>query len=152
MLAKFFIDRPIFAWVIAIVIVLAGSLALRKLPIAAYPSVAAPAVAFNIVYPGASAKVVEETVTALIEQEMNGIEHLLYMEAASELGGGSLTLTFEPGTNVDIASVEAQNRYKRAEARLPEEVRRLGVPVAVSRLPGSTKRRPGLLSRFDASK
>ena len=129
MLARFFIDRPIFAWVIAIVIVLAGSLALRKLPIAAYPSVAAPAIAFNITYPGASAKVVEETVTALIEQEMNGIEHLLYMEAASELGSGSLTLTFEPGTNIDIASVEAQNRYKRAEARLPEEVRRLGVPV-----------------------
>ena len=129
MLAKFFIDRPIFAWVIAIIIVLAGSLALKKLPVSAYPQVAAPSIAFNITYPGASAQVVEDTVTALIEQEMNGIEHLLYMEAASELGVGTLTLTFEPGTNLDNASVEAQNRYKRVEARLPEDVRRLGVPV-----------------------
>ncbi|CAG4885085.1 multidrug efflux system protein [Georgfuchsia toluolica] len=129
MLAKFFIDRPIFAWVIAIIIVLAGSLALKKLPVSAYPQVAAPSIAFNITYPGASAQVVEDTVTTLIEQEMNGIEHLLYMEAASELGVGTLTLTFEPGTNLDNASVEAQNRYKRVEARLPEDVRRLGVPV-----------------------
>jgi multidrug efflux pump len=129
MLAKFFIDRPIFAWVIAIVIVLAGSLALKKLPVSAYPAVAAPSIAFNITYPGASAQVIEDTVTSLIEQEMNGIEHLLYMEASSELGTATLTLTFEPGTNIDLASVEAQNRYKRVEARLPEEVRRIGVPV-----------------------
>jgi len=129
MLAKFFIDRPVFAWVIAILIVLGGSLALRKLPVSQYPTVAPPAIAFNITYPGASAQVIEDTVTALIEQEMNGIERLLYMEASSELGTGTLTLTFEPGTNVDTASVEAQNRYKRIEARLPEEVRRLGVPV-----------------------
>ncbi len=129
MLAKFFIDRPVFAWVIAIAIVLGGSLALRKLPVSQYPSVAPPSIAFNITYPGASAQVIEDTVTALIEQEMNGIEHLLYMEAASELGVGTLTLTFEPGTNIDTASVEAQNRYKRIEARLPEDVRRMGVPV-----------------------
>jgi multidrug efflux pump len=129
MLAKFFIDRPIFAWVIAIVITLAGALALRKMPVAQYPQVAQPAIAFNITYPGASAEVIEQTVTALIEQEMNGIEHLLYMESASELGTGTLTLTFEAGTNVDIASVEAQNRYKRIEARLPDDVRRIGVPV-----------------------
>ncbi|MDK9724157.1 MAG: efflux RND transporter permease subunit [Sterolibacteriaceae bacterium MAG5] len=129
MLAKFFIDRPVFAWVIAIAIVLGGSLALRKLPVSQYPSVAPPSIAFNITYPGASAQVIEDTVTALIEQEMNGIEHLLYMEAASELGTGTLTLTFEPGTNIDTASVEAQNRYKRIEARLPEDVRRMGVPV-----------------------
>ena len=129
MLAKFFIDRPVFAWVIAIVIVLGGSLALRKLPVSQYPSVAPPSIAFNITYPGASAQVIEDTVTALIEQEMNGIEHLLYMEATSELGVGTLTLTFEPGTNIDNASVEAQNRYKRIEARLPEDVRRMGVPV-----------------------
>jgi len=129
MLAKFFIDRPVFAWVIAILILLGGSLALKKLPVSQYPTVAPPAIAFNITYPGASAQVIEDTVTALIEQEMNGIERLLYMEAASELGSGTLTLTFEPGTNVDTASVEAQNRYKRIEARLPEDVRRLGVPV-----------------------
>lgn len=119
MLAKFFIDRPVFAWVIALVILLAGSLALKKLPISQYPQVAQPSIAFNITYPGASAEVIEQTVTALIEQEMNGIEHLLYMESSSELGTGTLTLTFEAGTNVDVASVEAQNRYKRIEARLP---------------------------------
>jgi multidrug efflux pump len=129
MLPRFFIDRPIFAWVIAIIILLAGALALRNLPVTQYPTVAPPSIAFNITYPGASAQVIEDTVTALIEQEMNGIENLLYMEASSELGSGTLTLTFKPGTNVDTASVEAQNRYKRIEARLPEDVRRLGVPV-----------------------
>jgi multidrug efflux pump len=127
--ARFFIHRPIFAWVIAILILLVGVIALRNLPVAQYPSVAPPQIAFNVNYPGASAQVIEDTVIKLIEQEMNGIEHLLYMEAASELGAGTLTLTFEPGSNIDISSVEAQNRYKRVEARLPEDVRRLGVPV-----------------------
>ena len=128
-MARFFIHRPIFAWVIAILILLVGVIALRNLPVAQYPSVAPPQIAFNVNYPGASAQVIEDTVIKLIEQEMNGIEHLLYMEAASELGAGTLTLTFDPGTNIDISSVEAQNRYKRVEARLPEDVRRLGVPV-----------------------
>ncbi len=128
-MARFFIHRPIFAWVIAILIMLVGVIALKNLPVAQYPQVAPPQIAFNVTYPGASAQVVEDTVIKLIEQEMNGIEHLLYMEASSELGAGTLTLTFEPGTNVDIASVEAQNRYKRVESRLPEDVRRLGVPV-----------------------
>lgn len=129
MFAKFFIDRPVFAWVIALVILLAGALAIRTLPLSQYPAVAPPGITFNISYPGASGKVVEDTVTALIEQEMNGIEHLLYMESTSELGNGSVTLMFEPGTNIDIASVEAQNRFKRVEARLPDDVRRIGVPV-----------------------
>ena len=129
MFAKFFIDRPVFAWVIALVILLAGALSFKHLPVSQYPQVAQPSIAFNITYPGASAEVIEQTVTALIEQQMNGIEHLLYMEASSELGVGTLTLTFEAGTNVDIASVEAQNRYKQVEARLPDDVRRLGVPV-----------------------
>jgi multidrug efflux pump len=128
-MARFFIHRPIFAWVIAILIMLVGVIALTRLPVAQYPQVAPPQIAFNVTYPGASAQVIEDTVVKLIEQEMNGIEHLLYMEASSELGAGTLTLTFEPGTNVDISSVEAQNRYKRVEARLPEDVRRLGVPV-----------------------
>ncbi|WP_372523636.1 efflux RND transporter permease subunit [Sulfuricaulis sp.] len=128
-MARFFIHRPIFAWVIAILILLVGVIALRNLPVAQYPAVAPPQIAFNVNYPGASAQVIEDTVIKLIEQEMNGIEHLLYMEAASELGAGTLTLTFDPGTNIDISSVEAQNRYKRVEARLPEDVRRLGVPV-----------------------
>ena len=129
MFAKFFIDRPVFAWVIALVIMLAGVLALRGLPLSQYPAVAPPAISFNVTYPGAAAKVIEDTVTALIEQEMNGIENLLFMESASEQGVGTVTLVFRPGTNIDIASVEAQNRYKRVEARLPDDVRRLGVPV-----------------------
>jgi len=129
MFARFFIDRPVFAWVIALAILLAGALALQKLPVAQYPAVAQPSIAFNVTYPGASAQVIEETVIALLEQEMNGIERLLYMEASSELGVGTLTLTFEAGTNIDLASVEAQNRMKRIEARLPDEVRRLGIPV-----------------------
>ena len=128
-MARFFIHRPIFAWVIAILILLAGAIALKNLPVSQYPQVAPPQIAFNVTYPGASAQVVEDTVIRLIEQEMNGIERLLYMEAASELGAGSVTLTFAPGTNVDLASVEAQNRYRRIEPRLPEEVRRLGVTV-----------------------
>jgi len=132
MFAKFFIDRPIFAWVIALIILLAGILALRGLPVAQYPSVAPPALSVTATYSGASAQVVEETVVALLEQEMNGLENLLYMESAAELGRGSITLTFEAGTNLDLASVEAQNRIKRAEARLPEEVRRMGITVAKS--------------------
>src|SRR5258706_735701 len=134
MLPRFFIDRPIFAWVIAIVIVLAGLLALRGLPVAQYPEVAPPALQVTATYPGASAQVVEDTVAALIEQEMNGIENLLYMLSSSDSSGNmTMTLTFQTGTNLDVASVEAQNRIKRVEPRLPEEVRRQGVQVVKSR-------------------
>ncbi len=129
MLSNFFIDRPIFAKVIAILIVLGGLLSLRQLPVASYPAVAPPALRISITYPGASAKVIEETTVALIEQELNGIEHLLNMESSSEQNIGTITLTFDAGTNLDLASVETQNRIKRAEPRLPEEVRRLGIPV-----------------------
>ncbi|MBF0159465.1 MAG: efflux RND transporter permease subunit [Magnetococcales bacterium] len=129
MLASFFIDRPVFAWVIAIMILLGGGLALHHLPISQYPSVAPPALDITVNYPGASAQVVEETAVALIEQEMNGIENLLYMESASQIGIGTVTLTFKPGTDLNYASVESQNRFKRVEARLPEDVRRLGVTV-----------------------
>lgn len=132
MLAKFFIDRPIFAWVVALIILLSGGLALRNLPVSSYPAVAPPALAITVNYPGASSQVVEETVVSLIEQEMNGIEHLLYMESSSELGIGTITLTFDAGTNLDVASVETQNRVKRIEARLPEDVRKLGLTVAKS--------------------
>ncbi len=132
MFARFFIDRPIFAWVIALIIILGGSLALRQLPVASYPAVAPPALSITLTYPGASAQVVEETAVALIEQEMNGIDRLLYMDSSSEQNLGTITLTFESGTNLDLASVETQNRIKRAEARLPEDVRRLGVTVAKS--------------------
>ena len=132
MLAKFFIDRPIFAWVIAIIILLSGGLAFKKLPVSAYPAVAPPAIAVNISYPGASSQVVEDAVVALVEQQLNGIEHLLYMEASSELGRGTITLTFESGTDLDVASVETQNRLKRIEPRLPLEVQRAGITVAKS--------------------
>ncbi len=133
MFARYFIDRPVFAWVIALVILLAGALALRQLPVAQYPEVAPPALAINVTYPGASAKVVEDTVVALIEQELNGIENLLYMDSASEQGTGTINLTFRTGTNIEIAAVETQNRIKRVESRLPDEVRRLGVNVTKTR-------------------
>ncbi len=132
MLAKFFIDRPIFAWVIALIILLGGGLAFKNLPVASYPAVAPPALRVSLYYPGASAQVVEETAVALIEQELNGIEHLLYMDSSSEQGRGTITLTFDAGTDLDVASVETQNRVKRAEPRLPEEVRRSGIAVGKS--------------------
>lgn len=130
MFAKFFIDRPIFAWVIALLILFAGGLALRQLPVASYPAVAPPALAVTVNYPGASAAVVEESVVSVIEQELNGVEHLLYVDASSEQAVGTITLTFEAGTDLDLASVETQNRIKRVEARLPEDVRRNGITVA----------------------
>ncbi|MDR3410928.1 MAG: efflux RND transporter permease subunit [Formivibrio sp.] len=134
MLPRFFIDRPIFAWVIAIVIVLSGFLALKELPIAQYPEVAPPALTISTSYSGASASVVEDSVTKLIEQEMNGIEHLQYMSSSSDSSGNmSITLTFTPGTDLDIASVEAQNRVKRVETRLPDVVRSQGVQVVKAR-------------------
>lgn len=134
MLPRFFIDRPIFAWVIALSIILGGILVFPKLPVSQYPDVAPPALQITAVYPGASAQVAEDSVTTLIEQEMNGIEHLLYMESNSDSSGTlTMTLTFATGTDLDIASVEAQNRIKRVEARLPEEVRRQGITVAKAR-------------------
>lgn len=129
-MAKFFVDRPIFAWVIAVLIMMAGLLSLRGLPIAQYPSVAPPTIALSATYPGASAKVLEETVTSAIEQEMNGAEGLQYMYSTSESSGSaSVTLSFKPGTDINIAFVEVQNRLKRVEPRLPSEVRQQGVRV-----------------------
>jgi multidrug efflux pump len=134
MLPQFFITRPIFAWVIALSILLAGSLALTKLPVSQYPEVAPPALTITATYPGAGAQQVEDTVINLIESEMNGLEHLLYMESSSEATGeGTITLTFATGTNLDVANMETQNRIKRVEARLPDEVKRMGITVAKSR-------------------
>ncbi|CBL43889.1 Hydrophobe/amphiphile efflux-1 HAE1 precursor [gamma proteobacterium HdN1] len=131
MLPQFFISRPIFAWVIALAIVLGGALSIRYLPVEQYPEVAPPTIIITATYPGASAQVLEETVTNLIEQEMNGIDHLLYMESTSDSNGILNTLlTFRSGTSLDLSSVEVQNRIKRVEARLPEEVRRQGITVA----------------------
>ena len=134
MLPQFFANRPIFAWVIALAILIAGVLAFPQLPISQYPEVAPPALSITASYPGASADTVESTVTKLIEQEMNGLENLLYMQSSSSSSGDTeITLTFESGTDLDIASVEAQNRIKRVEARLPEDVRRQGIQVLKAR-------------------
>ena len=127
---KFFIHRPIFAWVIAIFVVIAGIVSITQLPVSQYPSVAPPTIRVMTTYPGASAKTIDETVISLIEREMNGAEGLMYMEATSPAAGfAELTLTFEPGTDPDLAQVEVQNRLARAEPRLPDMVKRTGVRV-----------------------
>jgi len=126
----FFIDRPIFASVLSILILLVGGLALIALPIAQYPEIAPPTVVISAVYPGANAQVVAETVATPIEQEVNGVEDMLYLSSQSTNSGNmALTVTFKPGTNLDKAQVLVQNRVALAEPRLPEEVRRQGVSV-----------------------
>jgi multidrug efflux pump len=133
-MARFFIDRPIFAWVIAIIIMLAGGLALTQLPISMYPNIAPPAVTIGANYPGASAKVVEDAVTQVIEQNMKGLDGLIYMSATSEASGrATITLTFESGTDPDIAQVQVQNKLQLAMPSLPQEVQRQGVNVTKSR-------------------
>ncbi len=132
-MANFFIDRPIFAWVIAIVIMLAGVLSIMKLPVAQYPTIAPPAVQISAVYPGASAKTVEDTVTQVIEQQMNGIDNLLYISSTSDSSGSaSILLTFLAGTNPDTAQVQVQNKLQLAMPLLPQEVQQQGVKVAKS--------------------
>jgi len=129
-MARFFIDRPIFAWVIALVIMLAGSLAIIGLPIAQYPSIAPPAVGISASYPGASAKTVEDSVTQIIEQNMTGLDHLLYMSSQSDSSGNvSVTLTFQAGTDPDIAQVQVQNKLQQAMSLLPQEVQQQGIRV-----------------------
>lgn len=129
-MAHFFISRPIFAWVIALGILLSGFIALRSLPIEQYPEVAPPSLSINVAYPGADAQTLEQNVTQVIEQQLNGVEGFIYM-ASSSLSNGtaSITLTFEAGTDIDIAQTEVQNRLSTVEARLPEEVRRQGITV-----------------------
>lgn len=127
---RFFIDRPIFAWVIALCILLAGFIALRGLPVEQYPEVAPPSLSISVVYPGADAETVEQNVIQIIEQQLNGVEGFLYMDSSSQSNGtGSITLTFESGTDIDIAQTEVQNRLSTVEARLPEDVRRQGIQV-----------------------
>ncbi|GGJ36013.1 hydrophobe/amphiphile efflux-1 family RND transporter [Sphingopyxis bauzanensis] len=130
MTPRFFIDRPIFSWVIAIGILLAGIIALRSLPVEQYPSVAPPSLTIGVTYPGADAKTLEQNVTQVIEQELNGVEGFLYMASTSESNGtASINLTFEAGTDIDNAQMEVQNRLRRVEQRLPEDVRRQGISV-----------------------
>ena len=127
-MSTFFINRPIFASVVSIIIVIAGLVASQVLPIAQYPQIAPPTVMITATYPGASAETLARTVAAPIEEQLNGVENLSYFtSSASANGTVSITATFEVGTNVDIASVNVNNRVKAAEPRLPEEVRRLGV-------------------------
>lgn len=130
MTPAFFIRRPVFAWVIALGILLGGLLAVRSLPIEQYPSIAPPSLRISVTYPGADASVLETNVTQVIEQELNGVEGFLYMDSSSRSNGSaSIELTFESGTDIDIAQMEVQNRLSRVEQRLPEEVRRQGIQV-----------------------
>ncbi|MES2318789.1 MAG: efflux RND transporter permease subunit [Pseudomonadota bacterium] len=133
-MARFFIDRPIFAWVIALFIMVAGAVAITQLPIAQYPAVAPPAIVINAAYPGASAQTLEDSVISVIEREMNGSPGLIYMESISQANGtGSITLSFETGTNADLAQVDVQNRLGRATPRLPQAVVQQGVRVDKAR-------------------
>ncbi|MFT3820559.1 MAG: efflux RND transporter permease subunit [Rubrivivax sp.] len=133
-MARFFIDRPIFAWVIALFVLVAGSVAITQLPIAQYPPVAPPSIVVSATYPGASAQTLEDSVLAVIEREMNGAPGLIYMEAVAQANGtGNITLSFQPGTNADLAQVEVQNRLSRASPRLPSAVTQQGVRVDKSR-------------------
>ena len=133
-MAKFFIDRPIFAWVIALFIMVMGGVAITQLPIAQYPPVAPPAIVIAAGYPGASAKTLEDSVLSVIEQEMNGSPGLIYMESVAQANGtGNITLSFQPGTNAELAQVDVQNRLARATPRLPAAVTQQGVRVDKSR-------------------
>src|SRR4051812_1822857 len=133
-MAQFFIDRPIFAWVIALFILVLGGVAIKQLPIAQYPTVAPPSIVLTATYPGASAQTLEETVISVIEQEMNGSPGLIYLESTSQANGvGSITLTYESGTDPNFAQVDVQNRLSRAAPRLPAAVTQQGVRVDKAR-------------------
>lgn len=133
-MAQFFIGRPIFAWVIAIIIMLSGALSITQLPVSMYPTIAPPTVTINANYPGASAEVVEDSVTQVIEQNMKGLDGLLYMSSnSSSSGSTSISLTFENGVNPDIAQVQVQNKLQLAMPLLPQEVQRQGVNVGKER-------------------
>ena len=133
-MANFFIDRPIFAWVIALFILVLGGVAVTQLPVAQYPSVAPPSIIVSAAYPGASATTLEDSVLGVIEREMNGSPGLIYMESVAQADGtGSITLSFEPGTSPDLAQVDVQNRLSRAAPRLPQVVTQQGVRVDKAR-------------------
>ncbi|MEB0130405.1 MULTISPECIES: efflux RND transporter permease subunit [unclassified Pseudomonas] len=129
-MSKFFIDRPIFAWVIALMIMLIGALAIAKLPINQYPAIAPPAIAISVTYPGASAQTVQDTVVQVIEQQLNGIDNLRYVGSESNSDGSmTITATFNQGTNPDIAQVQVQNKLNLATPLLPQEVQQQGIRV-----------------------
>ncbi len=133
-MSHFFIDRPIFAWVIALFILVLGGVAITQLPVAQYPSVAPPSIIVSAAYPGASAQTLEDSVLSVIEREMNGSPGLIYLESVAQADGtGSITLSFEPGTSPDLAQVDVQNRLSRASPRLPQAVVQQGVRVDKAR-------------------
>jgi len=130
-MARFFIDRPIFAWVIAIVVMLAGALSITRLPISRYPTIAPPSVTVSAFYPGASAQTVEDSVTQIVEQNMKGLDGLIYMSSTSENNGAvAVTLTFENGVDPDIAQVQVQNKLQGAIPLLPQIVQQQGIAVS----------------------
>jgi multidrug efflux pump len=130
---RFFINRPIFAWVIAILVMLAGLLAIKNLPVSQYPPIAPPQITINAVYPGASAQTVQDTVTQVIEQKLNGIDNLIYMSSASDSAGAvAINLTFKAGTDPNIAQVQVQNKLQLATPLLPQVVQRQGISVVKS--------------------
>ncbi|MDU1877659.1 efflux RND transporter permease subunit [Citrobacter sp.] len=132
-MANFFIRRPIFAWVLAIILMMAGALAIMQLPVAQYPTIAPPAVSVSATYPGADAQTVQDTVTQVIEQNMNGIDNLMYMSSTSDSAGSvTITLTFQSGTDPDIAQVQVQNKLQLATPLLPQEVQQQGISVEKS--------------------
>jgi HAE1 family hydrophobic/amphiphilic exporter-1/multidrug efflux pump len=132
-MSRYFIDRPIFAWVIAIILMMAGALALRQLPVAQFPGIAPPKVIISTFYPGADAETLENTTTQIIEQQMKGIDHLRYFSSTSDSSGNlSITLTFEQGTDPDIAQVQVQNKLAQATPLLPQEVQLSGLRVSKS--------------------
>ena len=130
-MAKFFIDRPVFAWVVSMLIMLLGGLAITQLPVAQYPSVAPPSISVTANYAGASAETLQDTVTSVIEQQLNGIDNLLYMSSSSSAAGlATITLYFKPGTDPDVAQVQVQNKVQLATPSLPQTVQQQGVVVA----------------------
>ncbi|EAO6094381.1 efflux RND transporter permease subunit [Salmonella enterica] len=132
-MANFFIRRPIFAWVLAIILMMAGALAIMQLPVAQYPTIAPPAVSISATYPGADAQTVQDTVTQVIEQNMNGIDNLMYISSTSDSAGSvTITLTFQSGTDPDIAQVQVQNKLQLATPLLPQEVQQQGISVEKS--------------------
>ncbi len=132
-MANFFIRRPIFAWVLAIILMMAGALTIMQLPVAQYPTIAPPAVSISATYPGADAQTVQDTVTQVIEQNMNGIDNLMYMSSTSDSAGSvTITLTFQSGTDPDIAQVQVQNKLQLATPLLPQEVQQQGISVEKS--------------------